>query len=94
MLFPPNNISFSFFFLLPLVAGMMLLNKGEGRHEYPSAGPRRQTLPVQTDVSDCPLSNLSVASAPNVIHLSLPQFPHLLSATDLLWREIPAFRAA
>lgn len=93
MLFPLNNISFSFFFppfFFLLLAWCCSIEVRAGtdpqipQHWYHPSGPCRQTLPAQTDVSDCPLSNLLVGSAPNRICLSLPQFPHLLSATNLL----------
>lgn len=99
MLFLLNNVSFSFFlFFFPLVAAVMLFDRGEGRHRgtnapglAPSLCPCRQTRPAQTDLSACPSSNLLPGAAPNRIHLSLPQFPiyfGLPPSCQTFWRAL------
>lgn len=57
---------------------------------HPSV-PCRQTWPAQTDLSDCPSSSLLAGSAPNRIHLSLPQFPIyfvLPTSCQTFWRAL------
>lgn len=91
MLFLLNNVSFSIFSLFFfLVAAVMLLNSGEGRHRGTNAPGLEPSLwSLQTDLSDCPSSHLLAGSAPKRIHLSLPQFPIyflLPTSSQTLWR--------